>query len=117
MMGRPVKYETPEQMQVKIDEYFREREDKGLPFTITGLALALDMTREGLCFYAEKPNFTDTIKMAKLKVEQYAEENVYTSKNPAGAIFVLKNFGWKDKQEIAHSGELVVFGAEEKLED
>ena len=102
--GRPVKYTKPEQMQVIIDEYFREREEKGLPFTITGLALALDMTREGLCFYAEKEEFADTIKKAKLRVEGYAEDSVYTSRNPAGAIFVLKNFGWSDTQKLELTG-------------
>ena len=104
MAGRPVKYATPEQMQGIIDEYFREREEKGLPFTITGLALALDMTREGLCFYADKEEFTDTIKKAKLRVEGYAEDSVYTSRNPAGAIFILKNFGWSDTQKLELTG-------------
>jgi hypothetical protein len=36
-------------------------------------------------------------------IEEMVESSVHKAGNPAGAIFVLKNFGWADKLEIAPS--------------
>lgn len=70
------------------------------PFTVTGLALYLDTTRDLLLDYEEKDKFSDTIKRAKLKIHEYAEEYLFTGKNQTAAIFNLKNnWGWKDKTE------------------
>lgn len=100
-MCRPVKYKTVEELQVKIDEYFNKCDKEFRPYTITGLALALNMTREGLVHYEKKEGFTDTIKRAKLKCEVYAEEQLFIGRNATGVIFNLKNnYGWVDKQEV-----------------
>lgn len=105
--GRPPKFSDKEMLQKQIDDYFAGLFDEEgklkKPATITGLALALDTTRETLCDYAEKPAFSDTIKRAKTRVEQFAEEQLYLGKNAAGPIFALKNFGWSDKQQIDHT--------------
>lgn len=80
-----------------------------VPYTITGLALALDTTRETLLDYEEKEEYSDTIKKAKLKIHNYTELRLFEN-NPTGAIFNLKNnYGWKDKTEVDnhHSGEVV----------
>lgn len=110
MMGRPVKYETPEEMQVIIDQYFKDcKENKEHP-TVTGLALSLNMTRKGLIDYENKdnPEFGNTIKKAKAKVENYIEQRLYEN-NVTGCIFNLKNnFGWKDKTEQEHSGNVTI---------
>lgn len=105
--GRPRKYNTVEEMQETIDNYFMERDMKGLPYTVSGLALALDMTRETLLRYEENLEFSDTIKRAKQKIEEYVETRLFVSGIATGVIFNLKNnFGWKDKQEIEQSGGL-----------
>lgn len=106
--GRPVKWKTPEGMQKAIDAYFeycKSGEDLPVPPTITGLALALDLTRTGLLEYCEKSDeFSYTIKKAKTRVEAYIERRLYEP-NATGCIFNLKNnFGWKDKSEQEHSG-------------
>lgn len=70
------------------------------PYTITGLALALDTSRETLLEYEERKEFVDTIKKAKDRCHNYVENSLLTS-NPTGAIFNLKNnYGWKDKSEV-----------------
>lgn len=73
------------------------------PFTITGLAVALDTTRETLLDYENKPEnaaFSDTIKKAKQIIHNYAEDYLFTGKNQTGAIFNLKNnYGWVDRTE------------------
>ncbi len=110
-VGRPLKYKTPEELQIAIDKYFESCFDidnetgyrfQTKPFTVTGLAMAIDLTRQGLIEYSCKSDsFSDTIKKAKAKVEEFAETTLFTAKNPAGVIFSLKNnYNWKDKQEI-----------------
>lgn len=42
------------------------------------------------------------IKKALAKIEENYEQGLFT-RNPAGAIFALKNFGWRDTKEIKHS--------------
>lgn len=72
-----------------------------LPFTICGLALSLGMTREGLRDYGNKDKFADTIKKAKLIIQEYTERQLFKPQVAAGVIFNLKNnYGWSDKQEV-----------------
>lgn len=98
-MSRPNQYETPEAMQAVIHEYFKGNKTP----TITGLARALDLTRQGLINYEGKPEFVDTVRQAKSQVEEILEEGLYG--NVGGLMFNLKNnFGWKDKQEVETTG-------------
>lgn len=96
--GRPMKFKSVEELQEKIDAYFARCEEEEEPLTITGLALALDTSRETLMEYSEREEFVDTIKKAKLKIE-HAYELRNIKRGNAGDIFALKNFGWKDKTE------------------
>ena len=72
------------------------------PYTISGLCLYIDMTRETLSQYEKQEQFSDTIKKAKQRIENWVEENSLIGNiNPTTSIFNLKNnFGWKDRQEI-----------------
>lgn len=104
--GRPLKFKTVKELQDAVDLYFinctdPEDENKYIrPLTITGLANALDTSRETLLEYEERPEFVDTIKRAKGKIHQYVEEYLFNGKNQTSAIFNLKNnYGWKDKTE------------------
>ncbi len=109
--GRPPKYKTKEEMQERIDKYFNECDNKHEPYTVTGLAMALDIDRRTLLNYSDKDEFFPTIKKAKLRVENYLEKRLINDSSTTGIIFNLKNnYDWKDKQEIEHSGKL-------KLED
>jgi len=101
--GRPMKFTDVVELQALIDAYFKGREEMNKPFTITGLALALDTTRETLMDYEKKGEFSDTIKKAKARCENYVEEYLFEGKNQTGAIFALKNYGWKDKSEYDHT--------------
>lgn len=105
--GRPPKFKSPEDMQKAIDAYFADCEAKELPLTVTGLALALDTTRETIMDYQEKDEYSDTIKRAKLRVQNYAEKRLFGN-NATGPIFALKNFGWSDKQEQHVTGTTTV---------
>lgn len=96
--GRPLKFENLQELVDLADKYFAEtlREE----WTVTGLALALDTSRETLMDYEGKPDFSDTIKKYKEKVHNAYEIDL-RKKGRSGDIFALKNFGWKDRQETA----------------
>lgn len=101
-MAPPRKYTCAVKVQKIIDKYFADMTEQGRPWTITGLAVALDTTRLMLCQWAaEEGDIANAIKNAKGKVEAQVEEMMMT-KGHAGLIFWMKNHGWKDKQEHDH---------------
>jgi len=117
--GRPPFYETPEELQEAIDNYFEFGAHKKqhitqlgniveIPtYTICGLALYLGFsTRKSLVDYSEKIEFVSIIKKAMSKIEMMYEENLQGS-NCTGSIFALKNMGWHDKTEhdVTSGGE------------
>jgi hypothetical protein len=98
--GRPPFYELPEELQKACDKYFRDCKAEKIPVTITGLALHLGFsTRKSLSDYAEKLEFVNIIKKAKLKVECEYEKRL-SGNLPTGAIFALKNMDWNDRTEL-----------------
>jgi len=101
--GRPRKY-TLVQAKKLIDGYFKKCDEEKRPYTITGLALALDTSRKVICEWAVKDDeIGNAIKRAKTRVENCYEERLHGN-SPTGAIFALKNFGWTDRHEIAGAG-------------
>lgn len=102
LVGRPLKYTSVEDMQRDIDKYFAECDEKGKPYTVSGLAYALGTNRQTIINYESKEEFFDTVKRAKEKIELFNEEMLYSKDvSTTGVIFNLKNnYGWKDKQEI-----------------
>lgn len=142
-VGRPALYQTPEEMQERIDAYFKECEGvyvrdkdgfietnkdgepittKTRPLTITGLALALGFSgRQALLNYEDKEEFMDTVKRAKSKIEQYAEERLFDRDGVNGAKFNLSNnfSGWSEKQTIDSNVKLapVVFTGSDEIAD
>lgn len=105
-VGRPLKFESVKQLSEVADRYFDETPEE--EWTITGLALALDTTRETLMDYENKDEYSDTIKKYKLRVHNAYEKDL-RKKGRSGDIFALKNFGWKDKteQDITTGGEKI----------
>jgi hypothetical protein len=103
MAGQPRKYDAPEVMQKKIDSYF-ESEKKP---TISGLCYVLGFeSRQSFYDYEKLPEYSYTIKRARLRMESRYETALLSPGSATGAIFALKNFGWKDKQELEHSGDV-----------
>lgn len=97
--GRPRKIESPQEFDELADAYFARCEAREEPVTLTGLILSLGLSsRESLDEYGRREEFSDSVKRAKMYVEWEYEKKMHS---PActGAIFALKNFGWKDKVE------------------
>lgn len=132
--GRPLKFKTVEELETKIEEYFKScwtkqvlRGEKGKPildeegkpqvvevqykpYTVSGLAYALDVDRKTLLNYSDREEFFHTVTRAKKKIEAYAEESLWTPKIATGVMFSMKNnYGWKDKTEtdITSGGEKI----------
>lgn len=127
--GRPPFYESVEQLEKAIDDYFNEGvetkkviigkgetariEEIPVP-TISGLVYYLGFeSRQSFYDYEEKPEFTYTVKRARLWIEKEYEAQLNIG-NTVGAIFALKNMGWKDKTETELNGNLGIVWHEEK---
>ena len=104
--GRPRKIQSVEEFETRLNGYLDTCEASETPVTLSGAILALGLcSREGLDGYAERPEFTDAVKRAKLLVAQAYESRLHL-RDCVGAIFALKNLGWSDRQEVAFSGSL-----------
>lgn len=99
--GRPPKFETPEQLQQKIQEYIEHIIETESKTTLSGLVL--------FCGFSDITNFDRqagrgdgfayTIKKARLFIGKHYEE--LSQNGNAGGIFGVKNIlGWTDKQEV-----------------
>ena len=99
---------TPKKMMENATTFIEATLGAKQPLTITGLGLFLGMHRKQLFNLLN----SDTIKEDKRFefiydfcdfIEMYNEYAAHRKQNPAGPIFILKNFGWKDKFEIEAS--------------
>jgi len=128
-LGRPLKFNTVEELEKLIEDYFASCKPeyalnaegqvlttkhgvpmvKHNPYTITGLAIALGfVSRQSIYDYEERnDDFSYIVKKARLRCENYIEKGTLSGDIPAApGIFVLKNYGWKDTQEIEHKGKI-----------
>ena len=97
--GRPRLFSTPAELQARIDDYFENCRDGGKPFTIAGMAYWLEMDRQTFYNYKERDEYFGTIKRARDKILATLEEMIVVD-GRAGQIFLAKNYGYTDKQEI-----------------
>ena len=103
-MARPPMWDDPIKFDKAVEDYFNGNEHP----TWTGLALHLGFeSRKSLHDYGQKDGFSYSIKKALLRIEEQYEKGLI-GRNPAGSIFALKNFNWKDKQEVEQSGGLEI---------
>ena len=104
-VGRPRAFKSVEEVEEKINAYFNYCEEKEKPYTMSGLAYYLSISRQTLVNYSNQDQFFDTIKKARDRVQMQLEENALSNKaNPTFTIFNLKNnFDWKDKIEHSSS--------------
>lgn len=101
-IGRPLKFSSAKELEDKMNEYFEKTPQAD--WTITGLALALDTSRETLMNYEAKDEYFDTVKKGKDLVEHSYELDL-KHKGHSGSIFALKNFDWRDKTEQELTGK------------
>lgn len=119
--GRPLKFKTPEELEKRIEEYFKYAKDNMEVPTVSGLAWFLGTNRQCLLRYQEEDNdllksvpddvkgmFRDTVKQAKARIEAGYEQALFSKNSAVGAIFTLKNnYGWVDKQEVEQTNKTI----------
>jgi len=120
-LGRPPFYDDPEEMEERIDEYFRlcdegktitrynskkkqeETYTREIPYTVPGLCDYLGFeSRNALRDYGLRPIFASTIARARQRIERQRVENALLGEQePRFAMFDLtNNFGYKAEQDI-----------------
>lgn len=123
--GRPLAFKSVEDLQEKIDSYFVEGGPAYVDIgdtqmfvpTVSGLAYHLEVATETLRDYGTKEEYSATVKRAKQRIEIALEQRL-AGQAVTGTIFNLKNnFGWKDKSEHEHSGQLAYFNMNYKGKD
>jgi len=79
--------------------------------TIAGLAYAIGVDRQTVYNYEKNQEYFDIIKRARDYILAEIESAAINDDvNNGPVIFVMKNYGYSDKQEIEHSG-----GIEQRL--
>ena len=124
-VGRPLLFKTPEELQEKIDSYFKEcKSNKGeivtkdgniikvnqpLNPTIAGLAYALGVDRQTVYNYESKDQFFDTIKTARdYIISQIENKLMNSSGNVTGPIFLAKNYGYTDNRHVTQESTVKI---------
>lgn len=123
--GRPPVFKNPKQLAKKVDLYFEYIEGESHteiqkvgrksiivtvwdrypePATITGLVLYLGFnSRSSLDYFNKQQVFLDIITRARVRVEHEYEKRLALSASQ-GAMFALKNMGWKDMKSVELGG-------------
>lgn len=135
-VGRPLKFESVEELDLAIQKYFDEcdphvvhyqaeagRRENGdtiwetrtrysdqKPYTMSGLARALDVDRGTILNYGKKQEFFSTVEAARARCAEYAESQLF-GPYANGAKFALTNnysssdAEWSDKKAIDHTSK------------
>lgn len=110
-VGRPRKFTDPEHFAAKVDAYFARMEKNQRAPSISELALDLGFCdRRSFTEYEDyEPEFSDTVKRARLRVEVDRQQRLISRDLfTPGVIFDLKNnHGWKDQTQQELSGKIV----------
>ena len=101
-VGRPRKIKSPEEFDRLVDSYIDMCRANNEPILLIGMVLALGLTsKEAFYNYgSEYAEFSESVKRARSLIELEYEKRLNINSSAAGPIFALKNFGWKDKQEV-----------------
>jgi len=105
-VGRKRLIDSPETFDMLVDTYVQMCKDSQEPILLTGLILSLGLvSKDSFYDYQKYPEFSDSVKRARMLVEMEYEKRLNVGSNAAAPIFALKNFGWSDKQEINHTSD------------
>ena len=110
-MVRPLKYETPEDLEEVFEDYLEDRIDpeKKVNFvSITDFCYFANMDRRTFYNYEQRSGYSPIIKRIRQFIYSKWEKQLFMPGQPdAGPIFWLKNFaGMADKIEHQHSGQI-----------
>lgn len=115
--GRPLKFETPEELEDKINEYFKEVDENPItkvdfkgkdaipvtykirrPYTVEGLCLFLGITLQTFLNYESRDGFLEVVTRARMVIDGQKLEGAMTGEfNPN---IVARLLGLVDKKSI-----------------
>lgn len=102
--GKPLILKTPEECQIAINKYFQKCENAGRYPCFAQLAYELGIDRRTIYNYEKRDAYFHIIKNARSYIIAKLEEKlINTNQNCTGAIFIAKQYGYRDKQEIEHN--------------
>lgn len=80
------------------------------PYTLSGLCLALGITKREFKSLKNNRSFSQAVEMALLKIEAYIEENSISGRiSGTLALAILReNFGWGEKSEAPETVEVIL---------
>lgn len=110
-MARPfgtLKYDNLQDLETGIEKYFAECDAIDKPYTMTGLALSLNIDVRTLTNYGQMDDYFPAIHRARQKCIEYAENRLYDKDGVQGAKFTLTNnaermggLRYADRQEVS----------------
>lgn len=132
--GRPLKFETVDELDMAIQLYF-DKQDPHVeshmvatghnangetmfetrkvltdqkPYTMSGLARALGVSRQTLLDYSQRDEFLDSIEAAKARCQEYAESQLFGPYANGAKFNLINNYqgkhqNWADKQAVDHT--------------
>ncbi|KKN16965.1 hypothetical protein LCGC14_0970450 [marine sediment metagenome] len=107
-MSRPKKYKTPEELKLKITDYFCGVVNDDVVPTKSGLTYHLGFVSKTALneYLGYEEAYSYVIKEAFIRIEIWWEKKL-AGNCVTGSIFWLKNnAGYADKTETRHSGEV-----------
>lgn len=117
--GQKTRRYSPRQMFENSTAYIRETIKAKQPLTITGMGLFMGLHRKQIFKVLHEqeisnvPEYSFIFDFADF-IEMFNEYSAHKKQNPAGPIFVLKNFGWSDKLEISAGSTQGALSEEER---
>lgn len=105
--GRPRKFEKPEELARKVEEYIEQFQDPDIEQvpSIWGLALHTHVNRDTLYEYWKKDGFSGILDDFKsFCINWIYAKSFHKKADSAIARLILSNHGIREKQEIEHTG-------------
>lgn len=99
-----------------VDLYVADAEARNRPLTLPDLALFLGFCdKQSLYDYQENKEFTGSIKRARTLVEASMVRLSASGGAGGGPIFILKNMGYTDKQQVTVDPVTVIIQGKDAL--
>ncbi|MBQ9976197.1 MAG: hypothetical protein IJP16_06765 [Clostridia bacterium] len=87
--------------EVVLDSHGKPIKKQDIPFTLTGLALALGLDSREALYSFEDEEMQRLVRRAVMRIEEYAEERLFSKDSFSGVkLFLTVNFDrWQDNDE------------------
>lgn len=105
--GKALKYSKPDLLLKRGLEYIQQRNKEKKPVLYSGMLLWLGLSRSSFLEYGKRRGYGEIVDTLKTYIQKDYEELLHSGK-PVGAIFALKQFGWKDEEVATNTKPLIV---------